>query len=98
MCLHRYLHSLQNLPTQRQDPHQETAEGEQVDTPGWAWLHLKCLCGSAGHSEEAAVGGAERHPEAPPAGADAELHHSFGERKEQVWWFLPPEQTHMTET
>lgn len=41
MCLHRYLHGLQDLPTQGQDPHQEAVEGEEVSSPEWGWFHLK---------------------------------------------------------
>lgn len=46
----------------------------------WRRQEVETVGVSVGHPEEKAVRGAERHPEAPPAGADAELHHPTGEK------------------
>lgn len=50
-----------------------TGEDAKLSSRNWN------LSVSAGHPEEEAVGGSERHPEETPAGADAKLHHSSGE-------------------
>lgn len=82
----RHLHGLPDLPAQGQDSDQTAAEGERragrtgasgQKTPPTG--SRTCVCVRTGNPEEEAVRGAECHPAAPPAGADAELHHPSGE-------------------